>query len=720
MTLDFTLPQYYTNRELSWLDFNDRVLEEARDKTNPLLERVRFLGITQSNVDEFFMVRVASLSKLAAVNYPKPDASGMTAKDQLLAVNAKAHDQVIKQYSTLNRMLLPALGNLDVHVLTPQDLTPQQTRFIEKYFNDELSPALTPMAVDSSRPFPFIGNNTLNIALRLYKNGDKKDKRFATVQVPDIFPRTVRLPGAPNDFMMLEDVIKTFIGNLFIGYQVKEASTYRVIRDMDLDVAEEDTSDLLKEVEQQLKRREHGGAVRLEVENGISPALRRRLINALNVADYAVYEISGPIDLTFLSQLTKQISDHDNERYAPFTANRTPGFTPDDDVFKTIRQHDVLVHHPYDTFGAVTELIRQAAADDDVLAIKMTLYRVSANSPIIKYLGRAAQNGKQVTVLVEVKARFDEENNVHWAQQLEKMGCHVIYGLIGLKTHCKLALIVRREADGIRRYMHMGTGNYNDVTAHFYTDMGLMTTNTDMGIDASNIFNMLSGYSEPPYFHQLHMSPDGIRHFITAKINQEITNAKAGQPAWIEMKMNSLSDSAMIAKLYEASHAGVHVKLIVRGICCLNVEIPKVSDHIEVHSIVGRYLEHSRIYAFANAGDPQVYLSSADLMTRNLNRRVELLFPILQADLRQRVFAIFDTLWQDNVKTRVLLADRTFTRVDRRGLDALDAQATFMAEATKQRLAAKPTVTNQSGTHQFKPMLSPKNQPQSPIDRSPE
>lgn len=719
MSLDYTKAKYYTNRELSWLDFNDRVLEEARDKVNPLLERVRFLGITQSNVDEFFMVRVASLSKLAAVNYPKPDASGMTAEAQLLAVNAKAHNQVVKQYSTLNRMLIPTLAADNIHLLTPNELTPHQMHFIEKYFNDEISPALTPMAVDSSRPFPFIGNNTLNIALRLFKDGDRKDKRFATVQVPEIFPRTVRLPDADNDFILLEDIIKTFIGNLFIGYQVKESANYRVIRDMDLDVAEEDTSDLLKEVEQQLKKREHGGAVRLEVEAGISQSLQNRLATSIKIADYAVYEISGPIDLTFLSKLTKQISGHDNESYPKFTAARTPGLQHNDDVFKTIRQHDVLVHHPFDDFAAVTELIRQAACDDGVLAIKMTLYRVSANSPIIKYLGNAAQNGKQVTVLVEVKARFDEENNVHWAQQLEKMGCHVIYGLIGLKTHCKLTLIVRREPDGIRRYMHMGTGNYNDVTAHFYTDLGLMTTNTDMGIDASNIFNMLSGHSEPPYFHQLHISPDGIRNFISAKIDQEIKNAKAGQPAWMEMKMNSLSDSAMIAKLYEASNAGVKIKLIVRGICCLNVGIPELSENIEVHSIVGRFLEHSRIYAFANAGDPQLYLSSADLMTRNLNRRVELLFPILEDNLRAKVFDIFATLWHDNVKTRVLMPDRTYTRVDRRGLEPLDAQETFMARATAQIKAnATHTPQDSNAPHQFKPMLSPKNQPKSPIDRS--
>lgn len=717
MTVDFTKPTYYTNRELSWLDFNARVLDEARDKANPLLERVRFLGITQSNVDEFFMVRVASLAKLAAVNYPKPDASGMTAEDQLIAVNAKAHDQVIKQYTTLTRMLLPLLGNLNIHLKTVDDLTAEQQRFIEHYFTNELSPALTPMAVDSSRPFPFIGNNTLNLALRLHKSGDKHDKRFATVQVPDIFSRTVRLPGAENDFILLEDIIKTFIGNLFVGYKVQETATYRVIRDMDLDVAEEDTSDLLKEVQHQLKQREHGGAVRLEVESGISNALQKRLATSIKVPAYAIYSIAGPIDLTFLGKWTKQITNHADESYSKFTPAQTPGMGTEDDLFATIRDHDVFVQHPYDSFDAV----RQAASDDEVLAIKMTLYRVSANSPIIKSLGTAAQNGKQVTVLVEVKARFDEENNVHWARQLEKMGCHVIYGLIGLKTHCKLTLIVRREEDGIRRYMHMGTGNYNDVTANFYTDMGLFTTNTDMGIDASNIFNMLSGYSEPPYFHQLHISPDGIREFLSNRIDEEINNARLGQPAWIKMKMNSLSDSAMIAKLYEASHAGVHIELVVRGICCLNVGIPGVSDNIAVHSIVGRFLEHSRIYAFANGGDEQVYLSSADLMTRNLNRRVELLFPVQQPQLRQRIFDIFQTMWDDNVKTRVLQADREYGRVDRRGLEPLDAQTAFMhaAEAKTKQL---PQDTDQpvGAPRRFRPMLSPKNQPKSPIDRSPQ
>lgn len=718
MTSKFKNPDYFTNRELSWLDFNARVLDEARDKSNPLLERVRFLGITQSNVDEFFMVRVASLAKLAAVNYPKPDASGMTAEDQLLAVNAKAHDQVIKQYTTLTRMLLPLLGNLNVHLKAIDELSEKQYRFIERYFNNEISPTITPMAVDSSRPFPFIGNNTLNIALRLHKSGDKHDKRFATVQVPEIFPRTVRLPDAPNDFVMLEDIIKTFIGDLFIGYKVQETANYRVIRDMDLDVAEEDTSDLLKEVEHQLKKREHGGAVRLEVESGISPALQKRLTTSIKVPAYAVYSIGGPIDLTFLSKWTKQISDHDDEKYPSFTGDQIPGMQPEDDVFATIRDHDIIMQHPYDSFDTVTELVRQASLDDEVLAIKMTLYRVSANSPIIKSLGQAAQNGKQVTVLVEVKARFDEENNVHWAQQLEKMGCHVIYGLIGLKTHCKLTMVVRREPDGIRRYMHMGTGNYNDVTAHFYTDMGLLTTNTDMGIDASNIFNMLSGYSEPPYFHQLHISPDGIRDFLVAKIDQEILNAKAGKTAWIDMKMNSLSDSDMIAKLYEASAAGVKVRLVVRGICCLNVGIPGVSENIELHSIVGRYLEHSRIYAFANDGDAQLYLSSADLMTRNLNRRVELLFPILNQDLRQQAFDIFATLWHDNVKTRVLQADRTYTRVDRRGLDLLDAQSTFMHQAELANQAQSGHDQRPTGApHQFHPMLSPKNQAKS-TDRS--
>ncbi len=705
--INYSDQKYYTNRELSWMDFNDRVLEEARDKANPLLERLKFLSITQSNLDEFFSVRVASLKKLAAVNYPKPDASGMTAQEQLLAVNDAAHKMLNKQYTTLNRSLIPALAQQNIHLYRTNELAPEQLQFIKRYFHDTLYPVLTPTADDSSRPFPFIANDTLNLAVLL--NQDKK-RYYATLQIPANLPRLVRLPGGENDFILVEDIIKPFLDQLFVKYEVKESATFRVIRDLDLDVAEEDTSDLLKEVQQQLKLRERGNVIRLEVESTVSKKLLKRLTKALDLKEYAIYEINGPVDLTVLSKLAGQVTNHNDLMYPNFTAYQPASLTSSHNIFDAIRRHDRFLQHPYDKFDPVVEFIRQSAIDPGVLAIKMTLYRVSGDSPIIRYLGQAAQNGKQVTVLVEVKARFDEQNNVHWAKQLEKMGCHVIYGLIGLKTHCKLALVVRREQGVIRRYMHMGTGNYNDVTARFYTDMGLFTVNADMGIDATNIFNMLSGYSEPPYFHQLHISPHGIRDFINERLNQATELAKNGKKVRVRMKMNSLSDQSMIAHLYKASHAGVKISLIIRGICCLKTGIPEISDNITVHSIVGRFLEHSRIFIFNLDGRETIYLSSADLMTRNLNRRVELLFPINDPKIKKRVLTIYKTMWNDNVKTRVLQADGHFKRVDRRGHVALDSQAYFAdlasvhAKADKaQEALAKPS--------EFQPMFSPENQP---------
>ena len=679
---------YFKNRELSWIDFNGRVLEEARDANNPLLERVNFLGITQSNVDEFFMVRVASLSKMVAVKITSTDASGMTPKAQLEAINKQEHDMVAKRYSTYNRSLLPLLNKEEIRLLDFAALSEEQIDFCQNYFENELSPVLTPMAVDSSRPFPFISNNSLNLAVRLQDSLAKKNTNlYAIVRLPENFSRLMKLPGGDNDFILLEEIIKAYLSQLFDGYQVNEAACFRVIRDMDLDVAEKDSSDLLKAVQNQLKAREHGGVVRLEVENSMSADLQKRLLKKLAVNQHALYQINGPIDLTFLKKWPRLITGHDDLRYPPFLGFLDPALSMDNNIFQSIQQKDFLLQHPYDSFDAVTNFIHQAAIDPQVLAIKMTLYRVSGNSPIIKYLGQAAQSGKQVTVLVEVKARFDEENNVHWAQTLEQMGCHVIYGLVGLKTHSKIALVIRRDEDGIRRYLHLGTGNYNDVTAHFYTDMGLLTCDRDMGIDASNLFNMLSGFSRPPYFHKLHNSPNNIRQFIYAKIDNEIEAAKKNLPAVIKMKMNSLSDPKIIEKLYEASAKGVKIQLIIRGICCLKTEIPGVSENIEVHSIVGRFLEHSRIYYFYNNGSQDIYLSSADMMTRNLNRRVELLFPILQTDLKKRALAIFDEMWADNVKTRVLHQD-TFKRINRRNLAANNAQAFFVKES-EQKNASK-------------------------------
>ena len=494
---------------------------------------------------------------------------------------------VKQRYEVYNQQIIPDLAKNNIHILHVPKLDEKQYEFIRRYFNDELMPVLTPMADDASRPFPFISNNSLNIAVQLRRQihpttsqvaeeileGDQEvhrpqmehhddrheaDIKFATVRVPEIYKRLVRLPGE-NSFILIDEIITEFLSALFPGYEILATASYRVMRDMDLDVAEEDTSDLLRAVKRQLREREHGQVMRLEVPASIDEWLKDQLIDNLHVSERSLYEVDGPVDLTFLKKLSGMVDGPDDLRYPPYKPYLNPALDMDHNIFSSIRQKDYLMQHPYDNFQAVVNFIHQAAIDPDVLAIKMTLYRVSGNSPIIKYLGMAAQQGKQVTVLVEVKARFDEQNNVRWAQRLEQMGCHVIYGLVGLKTHCKVALVIRRDEDGLRRYMHLGTGNYNDVTAHFYTDMGLFTCDHELGIDMTNLFNMLSGFARPAYFNELRVSPDGIRTFINAKIDEQIENAKNGNPALIRMKMNSLSDKQIIARLYAAAASGVKV-----------------------------------------------------------------------------------------------------------------------------------------------------------------
>lgn len=706
MYKDFYQPQNYVNRELSWIGFNGRVLGEATDIANPLLERANFLGITQSNVDEFFMVRVASLHKLAAANVTTTDASGLTPEEQLDAVNEKEHQMVAQRYEVYNQQIIPELAAHDINILHVAQLDEKQHEFIQRYFNDELMPVLTPMADDASRPFPFISNNSLNIAIQLRRqernsepqrailegdqeirrpvpapHGDRQeaDIKFATVRVPEIYQRLVRLPGE-NNFTLIDEVITEFMAALFPGYEILATASYRVMRDMDLDVAEEDTSDLLRAVKHQLREREHGRVMRLEVPQTIDRWLKEKLIDRLHANERSLYEVDGPVDLTFLKKLSGMVEGHDDLRYPPYRPYLDPALDMEHNIFTAIRQRDYLMQHPYDNFQAVVNFIHQAAVDPDVLAIKMTLYRVSGNSPIIKYLGMAAQQGKQVTVLVEVKARFDEQNNVRWAQRLEQMGCHVIYGLVGLKTHCKVALVIRRDDDGLRRYMHLGTGNYNDVTAHFYTDMGLFTCDHELGIDMTNLFNMLSGFARPAYFNELRVSPDGIRAFINAKIDEQIENAQNGNPALIRMKMNSLSDKEIIARLYDAAANGVKVQLLIRGITCLRNDLPELHGNIEVHSIVGRFLEHSRIYYFKSNGHEEVYLASADMMTRNLNRRVEELYPVTQNDTKKHAIHIFDMMWKDNVKARQLVGDH-YERIDRDGAAPFNAQKYFVEQA---------------------------------------
>ncbi|WP_295731499.1 RNA degradosome polyphosphate kinase [uncultured Limosilactobacillus sp.] len=715
MYKDFYKPANYVNRELSWIDFNGRVLDEALDPHNPLLEQANFVGITQSNVDEFFMVRVASLHKLSAANVTTTDASGMTPGEQLTAVNDKEHQMVERRYRVYNDHILTELAHHDIQILPERNLQERDYEYTRRYFNDELLPVLTPMADDMSRPFPFINNGSLNIAVKLHRKkknaqstnnpvleGDQEvtgktpephedrqhhGAKFATIRVPSIYKRLVKLPEK-NHFVLIDEIIQEFMGVLFPGYKIDASGTYRVMRDMDLDVAEEDTSDLLRSVQHQLRAREHGQVMRLEIGNHFDQWLEERLRENLQVAENAIYRVDGPVDLSFLKKLPGMVTGHDDLRYSSFKPYLNPILDMDHNIFDAIRHKDYLMQHPYDDFQAVVNFIHQAAVDEDTLAIKMTLYRVSGNSPIIKYLGMAAQRGKQVTVLVEVKARFDEKNNVRWARRLEQMGCHVIYGLAGLKTHCKLALVIRRDDDGLRRYMHLGTGNYNDVTAHFYTDMGLLTCDYELGNDMTNLFNMLSGFARPKYFHKLHVSPNGIRDFINEKIDQQIKIAQSGNPALIGMKMNSLSDKQIIAHLYEAATAGVKIHLIVRGITCLRNDLPELHNNIEVHSIVGRFLEHSRIYYFAGNDHEEIYLASADMMTRNLNRRVEELYPVTENDTKARAISIFHKMWHDNTKAWRLVGDH-YVKIRSDDQQPVNSQEFFMEEATQLRKEEK-------------------------------
>ncbi len=681
--IDFTNPEYYENRELSWIKFDQRVLEEARDKNIPLLERVKFLSIVSSNLDEFFMVRVASLKDMVHANYKKKDIAGMTAQEQLVAINNDTRDMVDTQYSTYTRSIIPLLNNEGIYVIDSHEmLSYEQGEFVDRYFMESVYPVLTPMAVDASRPFPLIRNKTLNIAALLANKQNKKETVFATVQVPGVLPRLVQIPSVNNakNFILLEQIIERNIGKLFSNYKVLCAYPYRIMRNADLTIDEEEASDLLKEIQNKLKMRQWGEVIRLEVEAGIDAKLLRFLKSEFKVADADVFEIPGPIDLTVLMKLYG-IDGYDHLRYVQPVPQKVPEIEPGEDIFEAIRKSDIFLHHPYQTFDPVVDFIRQASKDPDVLAIKQTLYRVSGNSPIISSLAQAAENGKQVTVLVELKARFDEEHNIVWAKKLEQAGCHVIYGLVGLKTHSKIALVVRKEEDGIRRYVHLGTGNYNDSTAKLYTDCGIFTCKESIGEDATAVFNMLSGYSEPLSWNELILAPYWLRDKFLYLIKREIKHVKAGKEGRIIAKMNSLCDPGIIAALYEASAAGVKIDLIVRGICCLKVGIPGVSENISVRSIVGNFLEHSRIFYFENGGNEDVYMGSADWMPRNLDRRVEIIFPVLEDSLKEKAIHILDVELKDNVKARVLESDGNYVRIDKRGKSLINSQRVFVEEA---------------------------------------
>ena len=690
---EFHLPEYYENRELSWLKFDARVLNEAKDKSIPLLERLKFVSITSSNLDEFFMVRVASLKDMVHADYRKRDIAGMTASEQLDRINTATRKLVESQYNTYNRSLVPLMAANGIHIIEKyEELTAEQAALVDGYFEEDVYPVLTPLAVDASRPFPLIRNKTLNIAALLSSKKDEKHKdavEFATVQVPGVLPRLVPIPADTSEnsgevegrtFILLEQIIEKNIDKLFLNYHVLCAHPYRVMRNADLPIDEDEAADLLKEIQKQLKKRQWGEVIRLEVEASVDKKLLRFLKDELKVAEEDIFQISGPIDLTFLMKMYG-LSGCDSLRYEPYKPQRVPEIEPGEDIFEAIRVGDILLHHPYETFDPVVDFIRQAASDPDVLAIKQTLYRVSGNSPIIASLAQAAENGKQVSVLVELKARFDEENNIVWAKKLEQAGCHVIYGLVGLKTHSKIALVVRREEDGIRRYVHLGTGNYNDSTAKLYTDCGIFTCNEAIGEDATAVFNMLSGYSEPLSWNELVLAPIWLRTRFMRLIARETKHAREGKPAKIVAKMNSLCDEGIIAALYEASAAGVEIELIVRGICCLKVGIPGISENIHVRSIVGNFLEHSRIFFFLNDGEEELYMGSADWMPRNLDRRVEILFPVLDDTLKEKVKHILDVELADNTKAHVLKPDGEYEKIDRRGKVLVNSQKQFCEEA---------------------------------------
>lgn len=688
----------YTNRELSWLEFNERVLEEAQDKNNPIMERLKFLAISASNLDEFFMIRVSSLLRNDSAI---PDPSGMTPKEQLAAISTRVHDMVQKQYSCFTRSLLPAMEKENIRFLSYEQLTGTQKEQVDRYFNKVLYQVLTPMAIDRSRPFPTINNRTVNIFVELAPDKEastvrtvewdndemrwrisentSKGPKYAVVQVPTVVPRIVPVETedkTASHYILLENIILEHIGRLFMGHTVTRTSLLRVTRNFDLDLDEDEIEDLLDEVARSIKGRRWGAPVRIEMSKGISKPAMRLLEKSLELTDDKIYEVKGPLDFAAWMNFSMD-SNFSHLQYEVIPPKPVPEFANRENMFDVIREKDVLVHHPYMSFDCVVRFVREAAEDPNVLAIKQTLYRVSGQSPIVKALIQAAENGKQVTVLVELKARFDEENNINWAKLLEKSGVHVVYGLTGLKTHCKVCLVVRREKrDVIRRYMHLGTGNYNEATAKIYTDIGLFTCSEAFGQDASVLFNVLTGYAKATDWQKFAVAPMTLRIAFEKLIEQETKNAQEGKPAAITAKMNSLSDVAIIQLLYKASQAGVKIRLLVRGICRLRPGIAGISENIEVSSIVDRYLEHSRIFIFENGGRPKVYLSSADWMGRNLNRRVEVMFPVEDDALKEELTTLMEISLNDNIKRRSAKPDGTYERVRRKGRPPIQSQLT--------------------------------------------
>jgi len=682
-------PDHYLNRELSWLEFNARVLEEAADPTNPLLERLKFAAIFSSNLDEFFEVRVAGLQQQLYAGIEPQDygADGLGPMDQLSRIETRVHALVAAQHRLLDSEVMPGLAAAGIQRVSLDQLEPAEREYVDRLFAREIYPVLTPLAIDPGHPFPHVHNKSLNIVL-LVENTESGQQLYAVVQVPALLDRVVALPGAGADaperlrFVLLEEVIAAHLGDLFGGFRVLAHTVFRVTRNTDLVINEDEAEDLLQTIEETLRQRILGEAVRLEILASGDARFAQVLMGALDLRERDVYRVGGPVDLTALMAL------HRGEGFRALRDDAllprpSPAFASGENPFDVIRNQDVLVHHPYESFGAVVDFIDRAADDPQVLAIKQTLYRTSGASPIISALARAAQNGKQVTALVELKARFDEENNIVWARELEQAGVHVVYGIVGLKTHCKAALVVRREKSGLRRYVHLATGNYNPTTARIYTDLGLFTANPDFGEDVSEMFNLLTGYSQRRRWRKLVVAPVALRERVIALIERERGHAEAGKPARIIVKMNALVEVSVIDALYRASQAGVEIELIIRGICCLRAGLPGVSERIRVTSIVDRFLEHSRVFYFANAGNPEVLLGSADWMPRNFFRRIEVMFPVEDAHLKARVCeAILPTILSDNVKARVQNPDGSYRRAaPAEGQPAVRSQVALHSQA---------------------------------------
>jgi polyphosphate kinase len=679
--------EHFLNRELSWLEFNARVLEEAADPTNPCLERIKFLSIVSSNLDEFFEIRVAGLQEQLYAGLEPQDfpADGLAPAEQLTKIDQRVHQLVGDQYRLLHKELIGDLKQSGIEWVRQGELSPSERAYVDELFASSIYPVLTPLAIDPGHPFPHVHNKSLNIALLVErKHANQLQELFAVVQVPAVLDRVVLLPGSPDRvrFVLLEDVIAAHLGTLFGGFRVLGHTVFRVTRNTDLTIDEDDAEDLLQTIEEHLRQRLHGDAVRLEIADAADERFVQMLVGALDLHDRDVYRVAGPVDLTGFLALYR-LDGFRTLKDEPLVPGAPPAFTPGADVFDLIRSQDILVHHPFESFGCVVNFIARAADDPQVLAIKQTLYRTSGASPIIRALERAAQNGKQVTALVELKARFDEENNIVWARSLEHAGVHVVYGVVGLKTHCKASLVVRREAEGIRRYVHLSTGNYNPTTARTYTDLGLFTAKPEFGEDTSELFNLLTGYSQGRRWRKFLVAPFGFREQIVELIDREGRNALMGRPSRIIVKMNALVEPTVIDALYRAARSGVHIDLVVRGTCCLRPGIPGLSENIRVISIVDRFLEHSRIFYFENAGEPEVFLGSADWMPRNFFRRIEVMFPVEDAQLKSRLTQeLRQVVLNDNVKARQLQADGTYTRVKPgEGQEEIRSQTVFQTLA---------------------------------------